>query len=611
MLRSRRPWSLRTWLIAGAASGLFALGGIVHPAAAQTGGEHISSYDVDIRIQGSGALQVKETIHYDFGVVPHHGIFRDIPVRSRYDDTYDRIRPIHVVSVRGSRGTPDGYSLENFTSGDTGYERIKIGDPDRTITGAHTYVISYTVDRAIDGYPDHDELYWNAIGTQWDVPIDEASVRVEAPARITQTACFAGPARSRLECGRSSVDGSMARFESFQLAPHDGLTVVLALPQGSVPTPPPLLEERWSLARAFSITPTTSAAAGGLLVLVIAGFGWLVWRNGRDRRFQGSAVDVLYGSPTGQEQSVPLLERDHPLVEFAPPENVRPGQVGTLIDEQANPLDVSATIVDLAVRGYLSIEEIPKEGFFGKPDWKLTKRKEADDLLPYERALVDGLFRDGDVVQLSELRTEFVERLHKVEDLLYEDVVKEGWYTMRPDEVRQRWRLIGFVALLLAIGILAAAIWFTKFALPALPLVVGGILLVAGVRFMPRRTAKGTAMRRRIEGFRIVIDTSEKELARFAEKNNIFSQFLPYAIVFGLTEKWARAFEQLGIQPDTSSWYASSIPFTYASFGYAIDGFSVATAGTIASQPASSGSSGFSGGGFSGGGGGGGGGGSW
>jgi uncharacterized membrane protein len=157
----------------------------------------------------------------------------------------------------------------------------------------------------------------------------------------------------------------------------------------------------------------------------------------------------------------------------------------------------------------------------------------------------------------------------------------------------------------------AAAIAWTTLALATLPLLLGAALLVIGARWTPRRTAKGTAMLRRVQGFRVVIDTSEKELSRFAEVNMIFSRFLPYAIVFGLTEKWARAFEQLGIQPDTSGWYVSSHPFTYAGFGHAIDGFTVSTAGSIASQPASSGSSGFGGGGFSGGGGGGGGGGSW
>ena len=130
-------------------------------------------------------------------------------------------------------------------------------------------------------------------------------------------------------------------------------------------------------------------------------------------------------------------------------------------------------------------------------------------------------------------------------------------------------------------------------------------------RQMPARTAKGTAMLRRIRGFRRVIATAEQHMARWAEEENVFTRYLPYAIVFGLTEKWAKAFEDLGIQPDTSSWYVGPRMFTAMAFADSIDGFATTTGGTLASTPASSGSSGFGGGGFSGGGGGGGGGGSW
>ena len=118
-------------------------------------------------------------------------------------------------------------------------------------------------------------------------------------------------------------------------------------------------------------------------------------------------------------------------------------------------------------------------------------------------------------------------------------------------------------------------------------------------------------MLRRVRGFRRVIATAETHLSRWAEQENVFTRYLPYAIVFGLTEKWAKAFEGLGITPDTSTWYRGPHPFTYAAFADSVGSFAVTTGGTLASTPSSSGSSGFGGGGFSGGGGGGGGGGSW
>ncbi|MGH2541037.1 MAG: DUF2207 domain-containing protein, partial [Actinomycetota bacterium] len=352
--------------------------------------------------------------------------------------------------------------------------------------------------------------------------------------------------------------------------------------------------------------------SAALAVTAIGAVAALVWRRGRDRRFRGSQVDQIMGNPTGVEQAVPLGEADASApVEFAPPEDMRPGQMGTLIDEQANVLDVSATLVDLAVRGYLLIQEIPKEGWFGRPDWRLIRlEKPDDDLLTYERRLLNGIFRDGSEVTIAELKNTFVERLKGVQESLYADAVKRGWFSERPDKVRTRWYGIGVLALVVAVGAAFALAALTHWGLLGIPLVLGAVVLLANAKRMPARTAKGTALLRRVRGFRTVIETAETHMSRWAEKELVFTRFLPFAVVFGVTDKWAKAFEALGIEPDTS-WYVSPYPFVYARFADSMEGFAVTTGGTIASTPSGSGSSGFSGGGFSGGGGGGGGGGSW
>jgi uncharacterized protein (TIGR04222 family) len=376
----------------------------------------------------------------------------------------------------------------------------------------------------------------------------------------------------------------------------------------------PILDERWSLDKAFARSPGAVGGGIGLLVLVVGGFGWLVWRQGRDVRFAGSRVDQVMGStdPNAPTEAVPLLDRNPVTVEFAPPEDLRPGQVGTLIDEEANTLDVTATIVDLAVRGHLVIEEIPKEGWFGKPDWRLTRQPtSSEDLLEYERYLLEGLFEDGDEVLLSDLKKKFAERLQKVKRALYTDLVRRKWFLRSPEKVRAMWVGIGVAALLLGIGATIALAYFTKLGLLGIPLVIGGLLLLAGAKRMPRRTAKGTAMTRRVQGFRVVIEKAEEHMSRWAEQENVFTRFLPYAVVFGVTEKWAKTFEALGQLPADTGWYRSPHPFTYAAFGDSMESFSVTTSGTISATPAGSGGSGFGGGGFSGGGGGGGGGGSW
>lgn len=572
--------------------------------------ERIDRYDVRIEIRRDDSLRITETIAYDFGARERHGIFRDVPTTLRYDDTDDRIYPLSVEAVSASPpGTPAGFATEGIEGGLT---RIRIGDPDRTITGSHTYTIVYTVDAALNGFPEHDELYWNAVGHEWDVPIERVRVQVIAPGRLTDVACFAGVMGSTLPCSSARITTTGALVRQSALDPLEGITVVAALPKGVVQDPVPRLSERWSFASAFRLTPVTAAASAGLLVAVLAGLGTLMWKRGRDRRFVGSDVDQVMGNPTGKDQSVPLFEADASApVEFAPPDGLRPGQIGTLVDEQANTLDVTATIVDLAVRGYVRIREIPKDGWFGRPDWTLMRLEHpVDDLLAYERQLLDALFRDGDEVAVSALRSTFAKRLASVERALYTDAVTRGWFLARPDKVRETWAVRG--ALLLVAGAVLTFVLarWTHLGLLGLPVAAGGLALILGAKRMPSRTAKGTATLRRVRGFRTVIEKAETNISRWAEQENVFTRYLPYAIVFGCTERWARAFASIGQQPDTS-WYVSSHPFVYASFAHSIDGFAVTTGGTIAATPSGSGSSGFGGGGFSGGGGGGGGGGSW
>jgi uncharacterized membrane protein YgcG len=596
--------------LASAALCLVALVLVAAPAGAQGFGERITAYDVDIRIESSGDLLITEVIDYDFATNSRHGIFRDIPVRLDYDSRYERVYPLKVISVEGSPGTPDQYKRESITN----KARLKIGDPDKTITGAHRYTITYRIEGALNGFEGHDELYWNAIGTEWPVPIERATVRVTTPADIIEVACFGGEGGSRLACDQAERAGRTAGFSDRRLAAGDGVTVVVAFTKGAVPAPAPVLDERWSLTRAFSVTPAT--AGGSLLLLVLAALGVarLAWRTGRDRVYAGSPVDVAYAT-AGQEEAVrpslgPFGGSETP-VEFVPPENFRPGQLGTLVDETANTLDVTATIVDLAVRGYLRIDEIPKKGWFGKPDWTLTQLKDSDDaLLRYEQLLLDGIFRDGSAVTLSSLRTTFVSRLQKVRDALYDDAVAQGWFASRPDKVRTKWYVIGGSTVVVSLGLLVLLMAVTHAALIAVPLLIGSVLLLLSAKRMPRRTAKGTGVLRWVAGFRRFIEESEKDRARFAEQQHLFSEYLPYAIVFGATEKWARAFAGLDDELTQPGWYGGSSSFTPVGFAHSVDGFTVTSAGTIASTPAGSGSSGFSGG-SSGGGGGGGGGGSW
>ena len=201
---------------AAAAAGVFVLPASASAPAQSLGIEQINRYDSNVTIESNGSLLVRETIRYDFGVVPHHGIFRDIPNRFDYPKkaNTDRVTPITVVSVRASAGTPADYETSDEKQGSTGYLRLKIGDPDKTITGEHTYEITYRVKGALNGFPDHDELVWNAVGTEWSVPVQAATADVTAPADIPRIGCAEGPSGSNLPCETATASGTTARLRA-------------------------------------------------------------------------------------------------------------------------------------------------------------------------------------------------------------------------------------------------------------------------------------------------------------------------------------------------------------------------------------------------------------
>lgn len=200
--------------------------------------------------------------------------------------------------------------------------------------------------------------------------------------------------------------------------------------------------------------------------------------------------------------------------------------------------------------------------------------------------------------------------------MLYHDAMDRRLFTGDPEHARQLWAGIG-VLVAVAGGGLAFLLGSTYgFGLVGVSVVLVGVLLVVMHSAMARRTAAGSELLRRTLGFRRYMETAEKDRAAFAEREGIFSEYLPYAIVFGIVERWAKAFEGLDREAARAmqglGWYVGQGMFSPSAFSSELSTFSSTVSSTIAYAPGSSGSSGFSsGGGFSGGGGGGGGGGSW
>lgn len=600
--------------------------GIGGVAGAQTSGERIVSYVVDVTVRTDGDLEVAETIIYDFGTARRHGIDRYVPVRFDWDgdlpdglsgDGWQRVTELTNVSIGGSSGTPTQYRRTD--DGDVVWFRI--GDPDRTITGQHTYTINYRLHDVATPFDDHDEIYFDAIGVDWNVPIDAARVTMTIEnGTAADAACFAGPVGSQLGCDELVNDGDVvARHQAFPR--NNGLSVVLGLDKGVLDEPTPVFEQQWSLRRGFELTWLTVVGGVGLLV---AGVAWVLrtaWLEGRDRRFGGVPVaggHSVEGAPT---EIVPLRSGEHHPVEFAPPEGIRPGHLGTLWDETANHLDVTAMIVDLAVRGWLRIEEV--DGV-RDTDYQFVRLRdvetdpEASSLWSAERLILTSLFRDGGTVRLSELKQHFADRMSLVQSALYDDAVLAKWFPQRPDVVRQRWLGTGIAIVVFGVAATAAAAWFLDLGTLFVGIPVVGLVLAGLSWRMPRRTAEGRRMLSRVKGFRELFAAGEGERQAYREDATTFSKFLPYAIVFGETERWAQRFAALGVDPaaaGVTDFYVGRNTGDLLLFTAAMHSFSDTSTGALAAVTPSStggmGGSGFSGGGFSGGGFGGGGGGSW
>lgn len=592
--------------------------GLAQRSALADEGWDIESFDVRYNIQEDGTIEATETIRVDFGGLQKHGIFRYFYTRVPCGDELpgaqqpvddcpsgsSREYDYSIDSVKKLDGSNWKYDVDDAA----GKLTVKIGDADVFISGPQDYVIEYTVRGAMDGYDDHDELYWNASG-EWPVSMAAFTLTITLPEGAeTMALCYEGFAGSNEPC-TAVADGRTIRYATTrELSENEQVTIVAGWQRGLVDVGPPGLKDQIGVSDFFTFDNLEWAGLGGSAILgvLIVMSSW--WFYGRDRAY----LTVHYLTSETQERTKPMFGGHPVVVEFLPPEDLRPAQMGVLLDERADTLDVTATIVDMAVRGYLHITELPKKGWFGSNDWKLTKMKEPDGLNAFELKVFNGLFGSKTEVELSELKYKFADDLAKAKNLLYDDAMRQKWFAMKPESSRGMWILVSIAMVFLGIGLSAwAALIFSR-GLLFLGLIPAAIFMVFMSRSMARRTAHGSEMLRRVLGFRLYIETAEKHRQAFNEQENIFARYLPFAIVFGSVGKWAKAFEGLEATAaaSTTSWYSGTRPFAPMVFSSNLQSFSSSVGSTLSSTASSSGGSGFSGG-SSGGGGGGGGGGSW
>ena len=550
----------------------------------------IRSFRSAIEVRADSSLRIAETIEAEF-FRPRHGIYRDIPFRYTDELGKGTVTPIRVVSVTDPSGTAWRYKVERTG----GFVRVRIGDPDRFVTGRQVYVVTYTAENGTLSFPDHDELYWNATGNDWPVPIGSAAVTatVEAGSRSleTKSRCYTGPRGSRESaCTVSAVPGGATFVSTREFRAGEGMTIVLGWEKGVVRAP-----SAWKTALFGLNLPENWVFAAPLATLLFMVARW--YRKGKDPATGGPLV-VAYGPP--DDGGRPLL----------------PAEIGALIDEKLDPKDITASVVNLAVKQRITIEERKTTGFlFDRTEFVLRKSEEPGTELPrFERLLMERLFRDhGDEVGFSDLKHSFYKNLDDLKDAAFAGLERMRCFAASPKAVKARCVGAG-IAIMLgggAAGLLGEKLFGGAFSRATVAFALSGLPVLLFAPIMPVKTRKGVEVLGKIRGFEEFLLRAEKDRLERMNDRNLFEKYLPYAIALGVSDRWAKAFE--GVYQEPPRWYVSRggiDTFRPTSFNRSLESTLSSMSGAMHSSPRSSGS-GFSGGGSSGGGGGGGGGGSW
>lgn len=544
----------------------------------------INNYDVDITIEENGDLKITERLIVDFTFENKHGIYRDIPL-----DFVDPGGKKHKLEVKDILVTDDKVNPYKTKISKWGNNlRIRIGDPNTFVSGIQNYVIRYKIKYALYNIGNIDELYWNAIGTGWAVPIKEGITRVYLPFDnpSLQYACYTGAFGSRgKDCKISKERNQIIFILTRPLSPHEGMTVAVGWPSGLIKfqTGAPWWKNPWIYVAIY-------------IPSLFAFLYWL-WRNkGRD-----------------------IGERGVIQVQYEPPQDMTPLEAGTLIDEKTDTRDIVAEIIDLARRGYIKIIETEEERFlFGKKrDYIFERIKDFDSELQskdYDLKIVNAIFEGAKRRKLSDLKKKFYSSIPGITKSVFTILTKKGLFTENPMSVKGKYAILAFIVFFLTIfGTIAFG---ASQITPPFPFLVSGIVTAISLfifgQFMPRKTLRGTSIKEYLKGYEEFISRVEKNVIEklFPPDKipEIFEKNLPFAIAFGEAEKWANAFEGLFVEPP--NWYQGRGSFSPTSFAYSMNSFTTEASQIISSAPRSSGS-GSGGGGFSGGGGGGGGGGSW
>jgi uncharacterized membrane protein len=600
--------------------------------------ERILNYDVTITVDSNAGLLVTEKLKVNvLGERIERGIFRTLPTQRKINNKSISVK-YDILNI-----TKNGVEEKYRTERENGNFVIYIGRKNVLLDpGIYDYEITYKTYRQIGFFDDFDELYWNVTGNDWIFPIDKVTTKIILPgsAKIIQNVCYTGSLGSTEQnCKINSATSNTLSFSAENLNPYQGLTIATGFDKGIVNEPKlPAILKTGNLSKVLIVLST----------LLIALMGYLWNRYGRDHE-----------SPTVYPQ-------------FEVPENISPASMGFLHSGKYSQNMITVSLINLAVKGFISINETKKKGLFSKQKFELQKLKPADQSLPpEEQTLLKELFVSGnDTISIDGKYCKQIEKANKsyqiglssenqpklnkgsnwtkvlwvflAISLIYWSIILYTHYNVYEPQKLAFGSILyvgAIVTLLIILGVrlsVAKYIWiiplissggvllvwyFTSdgkpdaYALAFLFLVVGVILLAFFNYFIKKPSEELLAQQSKISGFKMYLETAESELIKFYNPPQItpevFEKYLPYALVLGVDGIWGKKFEQsLKANSYTyeNRWYNGTTTVFSSNMTSSLSKSLTSNVNSSSTAPSSSGSGG---GGSSGGGGGGGGGGGW
>lgn len=503
----------RVWAILVVAA--VSLLGLSTPPAHAAGG--VAAYVVNGSIARDGLLSVDATLTLEGAPAE---------VRQRFATTLnagrDRQYRFQLSDVTATAG---GRAVTPTVTTDGDYQVITI-----PTSGADEVTLSYDVrGAAFDNGDGTTTVRWRLL-QGLSLPVGTFDATIQVPGNFTMIDCSAGSPAAPGACANYTGGTHETQNPMFSDGPRGAGEVVevAARFDDAVVSANQDAHRIWTLDHAFSASPVPLGAALGLAALGALALFLLHRKVGRDA--SGAAAPTMLGGfhPVGQGQS-----------EFRVDADVRPGLVGTLVDERVDPVDVTASILDLAVRGHLLIEELPRTPGFKPTQWQISGRTGGDELRPFERTLLDAVAPGGGEPRLlSQIATPVTSSVAAVQSELYDDVVEHGWFSRRPDDTRSTWARLGLGVLIAAVLVAGLLIAFTQFGLlaPVLVALAAGLLFLG--QAMPARTADGASVLAGLDVLRGQLLTQPTDEMPRGREYAELSEVLPYAVVLGGVDRW-------------------------------------------------------------------------